>query len=170
MKKIITIIAIVFSMVVCCYGQTKRIGDIRPMTIHFDNGKYDLILHPNYDDFLHKETITLASYDAISQKMSFKQVEIEYEIVNPQRMMYENRKMINNFAATELIGIGVGAVGGIVSYVSAEKGSEFGSYIGIGLAVAGGVTCIVGYIPLLKGTDMYVTENGIGIRYKIKSK
>lgn len=159
MKKIITLIAIIFATTLVGFAQTP--------TIRFDNGKYDMVLHPTNPNGTNVEVVTLSAYDAVSQTTEFKRIEIEYDVVNPQRLMYDNRKMLNNFATTELIGIGTSLAGRLIAYESAKHNSQFGTYFGIGLAVAGGITCIVGYIPLLKKTDLFVTANGVGVRYKI---
>lgn len=159
MKKIFLVIAIIFA--------TTLVGFAQSTAIHFDNGKYDMVLHPTNPNGTNVEVVTLSSYDAVSQTTEFKRIKIEYEVVNPQRLMYDNRKMLNNFATTELIGIGTSLAGGFIAYESAKHNSGFGTYFGIGLAVAGGITCIVGYIPLLKNTDLFVTANGVGVRYKI---
>jgi hypothetical protein len=167
MKKIFFAIAIIFA--------TTLVGFAQSTAIHFDNGKYDMMLHPKNPTGQNIEVVTFIGYDAISQTRSTKKIEVDYEVIDGVQYALENSKRMKKFATTELIGLGVCLAGGELMHYSYK---QFGkhpndhyknlAYVGGAVAMAGALTCILGYIPLLND-HVYVTNNGIGIRYKIKS-
>lgn len=169
MKKIFFAIAIIFA--------TTLVGFAQSTAIHFDNGKYDMMLHPKNPTGQNIEVVTFSGYDPITQINSVKKIEVDYEVIDGVQYALENSKRMKKFATTELIGIGIGIAGGELihySYKQIEKHpNEYKHYmnlvhVGGGVVIVSALTCILGYIPLLND-HVYVTNNGIGIRYKIKS-
>lgn len=167
MKKIITLIAIIFAATLVGVAQTTN--------IHFDNGKYDMVLHPKNPTGQNIEVVSFSAYDAVTQTYSTKKIEVDYEVIDGVQYALENSKRMKKFATTELIGIGICVAGGELMHYSIKQYSNDPSkhyrdlmYVGGGIAIAGTLTCILGYIPLLND-HVYVTNNGIGVRYKIKS-
>ena len=84
MKKIFLAIAIIFATTLVCFAQST--------TIHFDNGKYDMVLHPKNPTGQNIEVVTFSGYDPITQINSVKKIEVDYEVIDGVQYALENSK------------------------------------------------------------------------------
>lgn len=157
MKKIFLAIAIIF-VSLNCIGQGVELKVNK-------NGEI-FNLHPTNPNGLNTEKVTTftTNYEGA---VIVNERTIQYEVVDASKIAIQNNNKIRNFAITELSGIGVGIVGYGISRYGANKGNTKTMKVGGAVIGVGALVCIIGYFPLLND-KIYFTENGIGVKLRIK--
>lgn len=157
MKKIITLIAIIF-VSLNCIGQGVELKVNK-------NGEI-FNLHPTNPNGLNTEKVTTftTNYEGA---VIVNERTIQYEVVDASKIAIQNNNKIRNFAITELSSFAVGVVGGSMVYYGVKNNSKGLYWSGVAVGVGAGIAAIIGYFPLLND-KIYFTENGIGVKLRIK--
>lgn len=158
MKKIFFAIAIIF-VSLNCIGQGVELKVNK-------NGEI-FNLHPTNPNGLNTEKVTTftTNYEGA---VIVNERTIQYEVVDASKIAIQNNNKIRNFAITEMSGIGVGLVGYALTRHGANNMNTKEMKVGAAIIGVGGLVCIIGYIPLLNNDKIYFTENGIGVKLRIK--
>lgn len=157
MKKIFLAIAIIF-ILLNCFGQGIELKINK-------NGEI-FNLHPTNPNGLNTEKVTTFTTN-YKGAVIVNERTIQYEVVDASKIAIQNNNKIRNFAITELSGIGVGLIGRGIQVHGSKKLNEKEMKVGLVVEGIGALTCIIGFIPLLND-KIYFTENGIGVKLRIK--